>query len=83
MASERRVHDPEVLKAFAQPFRQRLYRLLAQVGPAEVLGEHPHRRRADLGEQAVEPLPEGLGKGLQDLGVVHTPFAGQIGRAHV
>jgi DNA-binding transcriptional ArsR family regulator len=36
MVSARRLDDPEVLKAFAQPFRQRLYRLLAQVGPATV-----------------------------------------------
>ncbi|GIH17443.1 winged helix-turn-helix domain-containing protein [Rugosimonospora africana] len=30
----RRIDDPEVLKGLAQPIRQRLYRLLSQIGPA-------------------------------------------------
>jgi len=49
MSSERRLHDPEVLKAFAQPFRQRLYRLLAQVGPATVGMLAKHLGGADPG----------------------------------
>lgn len=32
----RRIDDPEVLKGLAQPVRQRLYRLLTQIGPATV-----------------------------------------------
>jgi DNA-binding transcriptional ArsR family regulator len=32
----RRIDDPEVLKGLAQPIRQRLYRLLTQIGPATV-----------------------------------------------
>jgi hypothetical protein len=36
MSNERRLDDPEVLKGLAQPFRQRLYRTLAQIGPATV-----------------------------------------------
>jgi DNA-binding transcriptional ArsR family regulator len=37
----RRITDPEVLKALTHPLRQRLYRLLAQIGPTTVgaLGE--------------------------------------------
>lgn len=49
MSSERRLDDPEVLKAFAQPFRQRLYRLLAQVGPATVGMLARHLGGADPG----------------------------------
>ena len=30
----RRINDPEILKGLAQPVRLRLYRLLAQIGPA-------------------------------------------------
>jgi DNA-binding transcriptional ArsR family regulator len=36
MSTERRLDDPEILKGLAQPFRQRLYRMLAQIGPATV-----------------------------------------------
>ncbi|MBP2471282.1 DNA-binding transcriptional ArsR family regulator [Crossiella equi] len=32
----RRITDPEVLRSLAQPIRQKLYRLLAQTGPATV-----------------------------------------------
>jgi DNA-binding transcriptional ArsR family regulator len=32
----RSIDDPEVLKGLAQPIRQRLYRLLTQIGPATV-----------------------------------------------
>lgn len=34
MSDMRRITDPEVLKGLAQPIRQKLYRLLAQIGPA-------------------------------------------------
>lgn len=34
MPTERRVTDPETLKALTHPLRQRLFRLLAQLGPA-------------------------------------------------
>ncbi|NUT33252.1 MAG: helix-turn-helix transcriptional regulator [Hamadaea sp.] len=30
----RRISDPEILKAMAQPIRQQLFRLLSQIGPA-------------------------------------------------
>jgi DNA-binding transcriptional ArsR family regulator len=36
MSEPRRVNDPDVLKGLAHPLRQRLYRLLIQLGPATV-----------------------------------------------
>jgi DNA-binding transcriptional ArsR family regulator len=44
----RRLDDPEVLKGLAQPIRQRLYRLLSQLGPATV-GTLAKRMNADPG----------------------------------
>ena len=49
MFTERRLDDPEILKGLAQPFRQRLYRLLAQVGPATVSTLAKHLGGADPG----------------------------------
>ncbi|MGA8113580.1 MAG: helix-turn-helix domain-containing protein [Actinocatenispora sp.] len=36
MAKERQISDPDVLKGLAHPLRQRLYRLLIQLGPQPV-----------------------------------------------
>jgi DNA-binding transcriptional ArsR family regulator len=36
MPEPRRISDPDILKGLAQPMRQRLYRLLIQLGPATV-----------------------------------------------
>jgi DNA-binding transcriptional ArsR family regulator len=36
MTTERRITDPQALKALAHPLRRQLYRLLAQTGPATV-----------------------------------------------
>ena len=36
MTERRRISDPDVLKGLAHPMRQRLYRLLLQLGPAPV-----------------------------------------------
>jgi DNA-binding transcriptional ArsR family regulator len=47
-APPRRLDDPEVLKGLAQPIRQRLFRLLIQIGPATV-GTLAKRMSADPG----------------------------------
>lgn len=36
MSEQRKISDPDVLKGLAHPMRQRLYRLLLQLGPAPV-----------------------------------------------
>ncbi|GIF95411.1 transcriptional regulator [Catellatospora citrea] len=64
----RRITDPEVLKGLAQPIRQKLYRLLAQFGPAtgatlsKRLGTDPGQTSYHLRELAkagfVEDAPE-------------------------
>jgi hypothetical protein len=63
-----RINDPEVLKGMAQPVRQRLYRLLAQIGPAtggtlaRHLGTDPGQTSYHLRELArrgfIEDAPE-------------------------
>jgi DNA-binding transcriptional ArsR family regulator len=67
-APHRRITDPDVLKALAQPIRQRLYRLLLQFGPATGgslagrLGADPGQVSYHLRELArrgfVEDVPE-------------------------
>ncbi|WP_144127996.1 winged helix-turn-helix domain-containing protein [Catellatospora sichuanensis] len=64
----RRITDPEVLKGLAQPVRQKLYRLLTQLGPAtgatlsKRLGTDPGQTSYHLRELAkagfVEDVPE-------------------------
>jgi len=64
----RRISDPDTLKAMAQPVRQKIYRLLAQSGPATVgtlsrhLGTDPGQTSYHLRELAkrgfVEDVPE-------------------------
>ncbi|WP_433306465.1 ArsR/SmtB family transcription factor [Actinoplanes sp. CA-030573] len=64
----RTISDPETLKGLAQPIRQKIYRLLAQIGPAtggqlsERLGTDPGQTSYHLRELAkrgfVEDVPE-------------------------
>ncbi|WP_027344300.1 ArsR/SmtB family transcription factor [Hamadaea tsunoensis] len=64
----RRISDPDVLKGLAQPVRQKIYRLLAQIGPAtggdlsRRLGTDPGQTSYHLRELAkrgfVEDVPE-------------------------
>jgi len=64
----RRISDPETLKGLAQPIRQKIYRLLAQIGPAtggelsRRLGTDPGQTSYHLRELAkrgfVEDVPE-------------------------
>jgi DNA-binding transcriptional ArsR family regulator len=64
----RNISDPETLKGLAQPIRQKIYRLLAQIGPAtggqlsERLGTDPGQTSYHLRELAkrgfVEDVPE-------------------------
>ncbi|MBV1854914.1 winged helix-turn-helix domain-containing protein [Catellatospora tritici] len=64
----RRITDPQVLKGLAQPIRQKLYRLLVQLGPAtgatlsKRLGTDPGQTSYHLRELArhgfVEDVPE-------------------------
>ncbi len=68
MSDMRRITDHEVLKGLAQPIRQKLYRLLAQIGPAtgatlsRHLGTDPGQTSYHLRELAkagfVEDVPE-------------------------
>ncbi|NUT07962.1 MAG: helix-turn-helix transcriptional regulator [Hamadaea sp.] len=64
----RDITDPEILKGLAQPIRQKIYRLLAQIGPAtggelsKRLGTDPGQTSYHLRELAkrgfVEDVPE-------------------------
>lgn len=68
MPTERRITDPDTLKALTHPLRQRLFRLLAQLGPATttILAGHlsadPGRISYHLRELAkrgfIEEVPE-------------------------
>lgn len=50
MTEPRRITDPEILKGLSHPLRQRLYRLLAQLGPATTTILAAHLDGADPGQ---------------------------------
>jgi DNA-binding transcriptional ArsR family regulator len=50
MSEPRRITDPEVLKGLSHPLRQRLYRLLTQLGPSTTTILAAHLDNADPGQ---------------------------------